>query len=422
MLCEKCGNQLTKGMKFCNLCGTEIHWSEPKPENHPAKGAAWMPQIVTNVLYQEEAQKTAAESPEMPKIMTAEANKKAWLRTGAAALLCFAAMFAIGYFFKGTQFDTEQVQAEQIAGEAEAHNQVAYQDLQREVAAEKKLQKEIEQKKQAEEEKRNPKLPIAVDKLELFWLPPELEQKYDWVGTYVLDDAILVGERIDTRDEEYSPIEKGTSIVDCILFPPMERSGAFGEAEFYNFGLINIRGIEIFPPIYRGAIYTFHGARWEDNYEHGDEPNDALEMDEQSGQYHFLVKEEKGERFTDRQEAIDGNLTDEEWKKQLTELHREYFPQIYPVLGTWTGYGVAIARVRDTVSEGLLLFSDKQADHLFAEKGGKIGFVNTEGQVVIPPIFDRAETFQNGYAYVEMGEKKGFLKNPLPMEQRRWSR
>lgn len=48
-----------------------------------------------------------------------------------------------------------------------------------------------------------------------------------------------------------------------------------------------------------------------------------------------------------------------------------------------------------------------------ADKSGKIGYVDVTGQYVIAPQFDRAAEFKSGLAYVEIGNRSGFIANPL---------
>ena len=45
----------------------------------------------------------------------------------------------------------------------------------------------------------------------------------------------------------------------------------------------------------------------------------------------------------------------------------------------------------------------------YAKKGGKIGFINTQGQWVIEPSFDKARGFSNGLAPVVKDKKWGYI-------------
>ena len=54
---------------------------------------------------------------------------------------------------------------------------------------------------------------------------------------------------------------------------------------------------------------------------------------------------------------------------------------------------------RDGMSEGLAIFV----------VGGKYGFVDITGTVVIEPQFDRAWSFEGGLARIEMNGKQGLI-------------
>lgn len=55
-------------------------------------------------------------------------------------------------------------------------------------------------------------------------------------------------------------------------------------------------------------------------------------------------------------------------------------------------------------SEGLLIFRGKN---------GNYGYMDKKGNIVVEPVFTYAESFQDGVALVELGNKGGILKNPL---------
>ena len=47
------------------------------------------------------------------------------------------------------------------------------------------------------------------------------------------------------------------------------------------------------------------------------------------------------------------------------------------------------------------------------EKTQKYGYVDKTGKMVISPVFDEAERFQDGYAVVKVQDQYGIVKNPF---------
>lgn len=53
--------------------------------------------------------------------------------------------------------------------------------------------------------------------------------------------------------------------------------------------------------------------------------------------------------------------------------------------------------------------SDRQEPHPFLKNGGKFGYIDKAGNIVIPFIYDYAAPFSEGLAYVVQDEKFGFI-------------
>jgi len=91
----------------------------------------------------------------------------------------------------------------------------------------------------------------------------------------------------------------------------------------------------------------------------------------------------------------------------------EEFSEGRAVTNTWKGMGFIdtkgemvippIYEKTESFSEGLAVIQSK----------GNFGYIDASGTVVLPPIFKTAFSFHEGLAYVETDDKKGFIKKPL---------
>jgi hypothetical protein len=50
---------------------------------------------------------------------------------------------------------------------------------------------------------------------------------------------------------------------------------------------------------------------------------------------------------------------------------------------------------------------------------GKYGFIDRNGEYVIPAIFEAASSFYENICAVKQGGKWGYIKNPLPTENQK---
>ena len=84
-----------------------------------------------------------------------------------------------------------------------------------------------------------------------------------------------------------------------------------------------------------------------------------------------------------------------------------------------SGIGENVDRYYDKTGEismeqGKLLFSLSEGlSAELDEKTQKYGYVDKTGKMVISPVFDEAERFQDGYAVVKVQDQYGIVKNPL---------
>ena len=84
-----------------------------------------------------------------------------------------------------------------------------------------------------------------------------------------------------------------------------------------------------------------------------------------------------------------------------------------------SGIGENVDRYYDKTGEismeqGKLLFSLSEGlCSVLDEKTQKYGYVDKTGKMVISPVFDEAERFQDGYAVVKVQDQYGIVKNPL---------
>ena len=63
--------------------------------------------------------------------------------------------------------------------------------------------------------------------------------------------------------------------------------------------------------------------------------------------------------------------------------------------------------VEERVFDGIMSFSE---DYAVVAKDGKYGFINVNGKIVIPMIYEKARSFHDDYAAVRVDGKWGFLK------------
>ena len=159
-----------------------------------------------------------------------------------------------------------------------------------------------------------------------------------------------------------------------------------------GYGYINLQGEEVIAPQYV----------WASNFSDGT----AFVQEEENGPVWLInTKGEKVRKIADQSGEFYGNCAD--------CLHISQFVMLP------SGEGDRVDRYYDKNGEvsmeqdKLLRDLSEGMSHVLDEKTQKYGYVDETGKMVISPVFDEAERFQDGYAVVKVQDQCGIVKNPL---------
>lgn len=159
-----------------------------------------------------------------------------------------------------------------------------------------------------------------------------------------------------------------------------------------GYGYINRQGEEVIAPQYV----------WASNFSDGT----AFVQEEENGPVWLInTKGEKVRKIADQSGEFYGNFAD--------CLHISQFVMLP------SGEGDRVDRYYDKNGEvsmeqdKLLRDLSEGMSHVLDEKTQKYGYVDETGKMIISPVFDEAERFQDGYAVVKVQDQCGIVKNPL---------
>lgn len=110
MFCDKCGNQLRDGAKFCDVCGTSIGGADAQPVNQ-----GYVQNTPQNMMYTQQAYMAPVQTARKPK-------SRAWIIIIIAVVV--AAGIGVGLFFLLSPTTTLTVNGENIPVEVSGYSYV----------------------------------------------------------------------------------------------------------------------------------------------------------------------------------------------------------------------------------------------------------------------------------------------------------